>query len=258
MKLPLLICWLLILKAGVFANDNRPLVAGMELSYPPFETIDAYGNPSGISVDLVKAFGKYLNVPIKIDNIPFIGLIPALKTDKIDFIVSSMSATDERKESIAFSIPYLRMGLCLLVNIHSSIQNIVQADQPGKKIVVKQGTTGEIYARENVKNAKVYVLDKEASCVLEVVQGKADAFIYDQFSVYMNWQRNLSTTRALLTPFKYEDWAIGIRKNDQKLLDQVNAFLVKFREENGFDKLTERYFSEQKAAFKKLGIPFFL
>ena len=58
-------------------HRSEPLIVGMELSYPPFETLDAEGKPSGVSVDLADALGKYLGRKIKIDNIPFIGLIPS-------------------------------------------------------------------------------------------------------------------------------------------------------------------------------------
>lgn len=253
-----LIYAVLITSSAFLFCGNPPLRVGMELSYPPFETIDKQGQPSGISVDIANALGSDLKQRIIIDNIPFIGLIPALKTKKIDLIISSMSITPQRKESIDFSIPYLETGLALLVNKSSAIQNIEEVNKEGIVVAVKQGTSGEVYARKNIDKAKVIVLDKESSAVLEVVQGKADAFIYDQISVYTNWQKNLETTKAILTPFSKEYWAIGIRKGDSELLSKVNAFLVKFREEKRFEALGDKYLKEQKEAFRKMGIPFYL
>lgn len=236
--------------------DNK-LMVGMELSYPPFEMTDERGNPSGVSVDLAKALGKNLGKEIEIQNLPFDGLIPALKTGKIDLIISSMTATAERAQSIDFSDSYLKTGLCLLVGKNSNIQSISDVDQPGKVLAVKQGTTGHTYAATKVKNAKVLVLDKEDACVLEVAQGKADAFIYDQMSTFKNWQRNQETTRPLLKPFQEESWAIGIRKGNAKLTQTVNAFLKDFKARGGFDELGDRYLKEQKEAFGKMGYPFY-
>ena len=122
--------------------------------------------------------------------------------------------------------------------------------------MVKKGTTGHLYAAKNLQKAKVLVLDKEAACVLEVVQGKADAFIYDQMSVFSHWQRNRDTTRAVLKPFQEESWAIGLTKGSP-LRDQVNGFLAQFRADGGFERLGDKWLAEQKAEFKKLGIPFF-
>src|SRR5262249_37508983 len=118
----------------------------------------------------------------EVENIPFAGLIPSLQTHKIDLIISSMTATPERAKAIAFSDPYLTTGLCLLVGKNSPIQTIADIDTPERTVVVKKGTTGHIYATEHLKRAKLLVLDEENGCVLEVVQGKADAFIYDQIS----------------------------------------------------------------------------
>lgn len=242
--------------AGCAPAGRQPLAIGMELNYPPFEMIDTQGQPAGISVDLAEALGQYLHRNVRIENIPFDGLIPALRTGKIDLIISSMTATPERAQSIAFSEPYLRTGLCLLLNRHANIQSIEQADQPGCAVVVKQGTTGQLYARTHLQRARVLVLEKEDACVLEVVQGKAQAFIYDQMSIFHHWQRNQQTTTALLKPFQEEDWAIGLRRGDDALKSQVNAFLSAYRAEGGFHRLGDKYLKEQKAAFQKLGVPF--
>src|SRR6202453_1085333 len=211
---------LLSLLNGCSRPSHDQLIIGMELAYPPFEMTDPQGHPAGVSVDLANALGKSLGREVEIQNIPFDGLIPSLQTHKIDLIISSMTATVERAKTIEFSNPYLKTGLCLLVGKNSSIQSIQDADQPGKVIVVKKGTTGNIYASDKIKQAKVLVLDKEDACVLEVVQGKAGAFIYDQISTYENWQRNQDTTRPILKPFQEEAWAVGLRKGDAALLQQ--------------------------------------
>jgi len=237
--------------------ERKEVIVGMELSYPPFEMTDASGHPAGVSVDLANALGNYLQREVKIENIPFSGLIPALKTGKIDLIISSMTATPERAQSIDFSEPYLKTGLCLLVRRDSPIQSIADIDKPGITIAVKQATTGSDYARQHIKKANVLTLDKETACVLEVIQGKADAFIYDQMSTYKNWQKNSDSARAILTPFQAESWAIGVRKRNDKLREEVNRFLAEYRVKGGFEELGDRYLKEQKEAFKVRGIPFY-
>jgi len=240
------------------AAEKDTLVVGMELAYPPFEMTDTSGKPSGVSVDLAFELGKALGKKVIIENTAFDGLIPALKTGKIDLIISSMTATEERAKSIDFSEPYLSTGLCLLVKKEFPGSGIRDLDQAGRTVAVKKGTTGHTFAAKNIRKARLLVLDKESAAVLEVVQGKADAFIYDQMSTYQNWQRNQSTTRALLEPFQKESWAVGIRKGNDPLKTKVNAFLREFRARGGFEQLGDRYLQEQKKAFKKLGYPFYL
>lgn len=239
------------------AAEPAPLRVGMDLSYPPFETIGADGQPTGVSVELAQALATNLERPLVIENIPFTGLIPALKSGKIDVIISSMTASPERAKAVTFSDPYLTTGLAALVPAASTAKGLDDLDQPGRAVVVRQGTTGEVFARAKLQNARVLTLDKESACVLEVTQGKADAFIYDQMSVFQNAKRNPQTTRALLDPLQTESWAIALRPGDNNLLAQVNAFLAKFRTDGGFDRLSEKYLAEEKAAFAAQGIPFF-
>ena len=94
--------------------------------------------------------------------------------------------------------------------------------------------------------------------MLEVAQGRADAFIYDQLSIYQYAEENKTTTRGLLSPFVEESWAIGIAKNNEALLAQVNEFLDDFRKQDGFGKLGERYLQKEKKFLEASGIPFIL
>lgn len=236
---------------------SKGIVVGMELSYPPFEMTDKEGRPSGVSVDLAYALSAFLKEEIKIENISFDGLIPALKTQKIDLIISSMTATPERSKSVAFSDPYLKTGLAILLGKTSKVNTVQDLNENGLTVTVKKGSTGHLYAKDYLKKSKLIVLDKESSCVLEVTQGKADAFIYDSMSIYQHHKKHPALTRAILKPFKDESWAIALRKNDLKLLEQVNIFLKKFKEEGGLDKLGDKYFHEQKKEFKSLHIPFY-
>lgn len=233
-----------------------PLVVGMELAYPPFEMTDPQGRPAGVSVDLAQALADFLGRPLRIENMPFDGLIPALKTGRIDLILSSMTATPERAESIDFSDRYLRTGLALLVGKDVPVTRVRDLDQPERRIAVKLGTTGELFARDYLPESEIHVLKEESACVLEVIQGKADAFIYDQMSIFRHWDRNRETTRAILEAFQHEDWAIGIRKGNDELLERVNAFLAEFRARGGFDELGNKYLADMKRAFEQMGYDF--
>ena len=236
---------------------SQDLVVGMDLSYPPFETIDENGKPAGISVQLARALADNLKRPLRIENMPFVGLIPSLQNGRIDCIISSMTDTPERRQSIAFSEPYLSTGLALLAGANTEIPNGAEVDRLGRTFVVRQGTTGELWARANLKQAKVLSVEKENAAVLEVIQGKADAFVYDQMSVWQNWKKNPATTRAILTPLQKEYWAVGVRKDNDALRLKINDFLKEFRAAGGFEKLGDEFLREQKEAFRKEKIPFY-
>lgn len=253
----LLIAALLCCLLTCCKTDNS-LRVGMELTYPPFETKDNAGNPDGIGVKMAEAMAKDLGRPLKIVPMEFSGLIPALKSGNIDLVISSMTATDERRKSIDFSEPYAFTSLGILTGKNTDIQSVDDLKRPGKKIAVKATTTGESWAEAHLSDAKRIAFGEESACVKEVVQGRADAFIYDQLSIYRYQKMNEGSTRALLKPFVEESWAVGIRKGDGELKTKVDAFIEKFRKEGGFEKLGDQYLSDEKKALQAMGVPFIL
>lgn len=239
---------------GAEVKPGAPFVVGMEMAYPPFEMRGPDNVPDGISVRMAEDLAAYLGRPLELRDVEWNGIIPALQSGKIDAIISSMTRTEERARAIDFSDGYVTNGLCMLVGKESSIQSV--GDLKGAKVAVKLATTGHQWARENLKDAKLILLDDAASCALEVVQGKADAFIYDQISIYQFWKKYEEVTRPILNPIRNETWAVGIRKGDDELREQVNAFLMDYREKGKFDELADRYMAEQKRVFEEMGVPF--
>jgi polar amino acid transport system substrate-binding protein len=245
---------------GGSARDEggEPLVVGMELAYPPFEMRSAANEPDGISVRMAEGLAEYLGRPLRIEDVQWDGIIPALKSGQIDLIISSMTRTETRAQSIDFSDGYVTNGLCMLVQKGSSIERVDDLVQLKSTVATKLATTGDTYAKANLagKGVKLTTLDDAAMCALEVVQGKADAFIYDQISIYKHWQNHPDETRAILEPIREETWAIGVRKGDDALRERVNAFLKEFRDAGNFKHLADQYMADEKKAFEAAGVPF--
>ena len=256
----MLILAILVIPLTACGNkDDSELVVGMELAYPPFETTNAAGEPDGISVKMAYALGDYLNRPVRIENMAWTGLIPSLTTGKVDIIISSMTITEERAKTVNFSNPYSKSQLSLLVSKSSTVQEFEDLKLDGKKLAVKIGSTGHTYALANLPEKNIVVFEKETSCVLEVSQGRADAFIYDAMTIYKNAQQYSDTTVAVFTPFQkdYEYWGMALNKNDEKLLEDVNKFLEKYQDAGEMDKLADEYLGEIKEVFDDLGLSFF-
>ena len=256
--LSLFILTMTLIPLAACAAKSNELVVGMELQYPPFETTDEKGNPTGISVDIATKLGEFLGRKVRIENTSYSGLIPALQSKKIDIILSSMTITDKRRESIDFSDPYAQANLALLIAKDSSVTSAADLTV-GRKIAVKKGTTAHVYAQEHFKDAEVLIFDTEGACILEVITGKADVFIYDQMSIYKAWKTNPDTTRANLEPFAAnpENWGIGLRKEEDAFRGQINDFIKKSKENGFFGSLADKYLKDMKAVFDELKIPFF-
>ncbi|MCI6553255.1 MAG: transporter substrate-binding domain-containing protein [Lachnospiraceae bacterium] len=245
-------------KDGTAEPDQKTLVVAMELAYPPFETKDSSGNPTGISVDLAKAFGEYAGYEVKIENISWDGLIPSLQTGKADMVISSMTITEERKKTVDFSDPYANACLAILANKDAGISSIEDLNESGRKVAVKTGSTGYLYAQNHLQNAEIVALSDESACVTEVSQGKADGFLYDQLTVYRNWKNHEDTTQAVFIPFQdAEQWGIAVQKGNAGLLRELNSFIAEYRTEGGFGRLSEKYLGEEQKTFKELGFTWF-
>jgi polar amino acid transport system substrate-binding protein len=205
------------------------------------------------------ALGEYLGRPVRIENMSFSGLIPALTTGKIDVILSSMTITEERAKTVNFSDPYAKAQLSLLIYKDSPVQSFDDLKEEGRTLAVKKGTTGHLFALDNLPEKNIVVFEKETACILEVSQGRADAFIYDALTIYRNAQDNPDTTRAVFTPFQeeYEYWGMALNKEDTELLAQVNAFIAQYQADGHMDELADKYLGEVKAVFDAQGLPFF-
>lgn len=244
--------------AGSADADGKTLTVAMELAYPPFETKDDAGNPAGISVDLMNDFGAAYGYDVVIENTAWDGLIPSLQTGKADCVISSMTITDERKQTVDFSEPYAMAQLAILASSASGIASIDDLNQQDKTVAVKTGSTGDVYATNNLTNAQILRLADESACVTEVVQGRADGFLYDQLTIYRNHEANPDTTTAVYIPFQDpEEWGIAVAKGNTELLDQLNAFIEECKQDGEFDRLTEKFMPNEKAAFDELGFKWF-
>lgn len=253
------IIMLVVMLSACQAEDNNELVVGMELAYPPFETTDANDNPDGFSVKLAQAIGKELGRPVRIESMAWTGLIPALTTGKIDIILSSMTITEERAKTVSFSDPYAKSQLSLLISKESSVQTFNDLKQEGKKLAVKKGTTGHVYATENLPESNIVVFEKAEAAVLEVSQGKADAFIYDALTIYQNSLQYESTARASFEIFQdnFEYWGMALRKSDTELLADVNEALKKLQDNGTVNKIADEYLGDIKKVFAEQNLSFF-
>lgn len=240
------------------SSDDKVLVVGMELAYPPFETKDDKGDPMGVSVEFAKAFGEAIGKEVRIENIAWDGLIPAVQTGQVDMVISSMTIKEERLEKVDFSKPYAKALLAMLVNADSGIESIDDYNQPGRTIAVKIGSTGHSYAEKNLTQATIIPLADESACVTEVIQGKADGFIYDQLTIYRNNKANPETTKAIFIPFQdVEKWGVAVKKGNTALLEQLNKFIDEFTAKGGFEDITEKYLKEEKKVFDELKFEWF-
>lgn len=232
------------------------LVIGMDATYPPFEFKDEKGRFSGVSVAMGQEIAKKLGKPVEFRNMDFDGLIPALQTGQIDLIISSLTASEQRRKSIDFSDPYVKTGLSILVAKDSTVQSAEDLKAPGRRLTVRVATTGEQWCREHIPEARLVALNTDAACVLEVVNGTVDAWVYDQISVMNYHAKHPERTRALLAPLREEVWAVGLKKGREDLKATVNEVIAQMKKDGAFAKLADQFLAKERDMLKAQNLPF--
>ena len=223
------------------------LRVGLEPGYMPFELTSKKGEIIGFDVDMAKRMAKAMGVKLELVSTAWDGIIPALLTDKFDIIMSGMTLTQERNLSINFANPYVTIGQTMLVNKkhEGKISSYKDLNSPEFTVGSKLGTTGEQATKRMIGKAKYISYETEQEGVLEVVNGKIDAFIYDlPFNVVAYGQRGAGKIFHVDTPFTSEPIAWAVRKGDYDFINWLNNFLHQVKIDGTYDKIYKKWFQD--------------
>lgn len=155
-------------------------VVGANIGNVPWEFADAQGKFVGFEIDLVNEVAKRTGNTVKIENIPFNGLFPAVSSGRIHIAISSITITPKRLETLAFAQPYYDSDQSLSVLKTSKINSLT--DLSGKTVGVDTASTGDIWATENtpkLKIAKISRYEGLAPAMLDLAAGRIDGYISD-------------------------------------------------------------------------------
>ncbi|WP_313513908.1 transporter substrate-binding domain-containing protein [Pseudomonas sp.] len=221
------------------------LRVGMDPTYMPFEMTNKRGEIIGFEVDLLKAMAKSMGVKLELVSTGFDGIIPALLTDKFDMIGSGMTLTQERNLRVNFSEPFIVVGQTLLIRkeLANDVKSYKDLNDPKYRITSKVGTTGEMVAKKLISQAKYSGFDNEQEAVMDVVNGKADAFIYDApYNVVAVNKAGAGKLLFIEEPFTYEPLAFGLKKGDYDSINWINNFLAQAKKDGTYDRIHAKWF----------------
>ncbi|MCG4452373.1 transporter substrate-binding domain-containing protein [Pseudomonas sp. MMS21-TM103] len=227
------------------AVKRGSLRVGMDPTYMPFEMTNKRGEIIGFEVDLLKAMAKSAGVKLEVVSTSYDGIIPALLTDKFDIIGSGMTLTQERNLRINFSDPFIVVGQTLLINkaLEGKINSYKDLNDGQYRITSKIGTTGEMVAKKLIAKAQYHGFDNEQEALLDVVNGKADAFIYDApYNAVAVNKAGAGKLVYLDQPFTYEPLAFGLKRGDYDSLNWINNYLHQAREDGTYARIHAKWF----------------
>ena len=225
---------------------NSELRIGMSGNQPPFSAQSKVGGLIGYEVDLAEMLAKAMGVELKIVEIPFPELLPALEAGKIDAVMSGMTITIERNLKVAFVGPYVLSGKSILTKSTSSLATATNAqaiNQASTKLVTLKASTSQRFVELNIPDANLTLVDDYDEGVELVMNDQADAMVAD-FSIcavsVLRYPEHSLTT--LNEPLTIEPIGMALPPDDPQLVNLVQNYLTSLQLGGILDQLQKKWF----------------
>lgn len=236
----------------VAAAQAEPQIKfGVDPSYPPFEVKEPDGSLSGFDIDLGNAICAELKVRCVWVVQPFDGMIPALKAKKFDGILSAFTATDARRKQVDFSNRLYSGPSALVAKENSGLLPTIESLK-GKTIGVTQGTSQESFARAEwgPHGVNIQTYQTQDQVYTDLINGRLDAALQPAVQTDLGFLqkpegKGFAFAGEPLTDkhLTGDGVAIGIRKGDDPLREQLNTAIANIRASGEYDKLASKYFN---------------
>lgn len=232
---------LAVVVSAVSAADGQ-LVFATNAEFPPFEYVTPSGGVigefDGIEMEIAKAIADEMGVEPVINNMEFDSVLISLQSGSVDAAISGITITEERAESVDFTIPYFVAKQVMIVKEDSDIQKAT--DMVDKKIVVIQGYTGELCVQDLGYPYEAFKKDAEA--ILELKNGKCDVVVLDN-AVALHYVNDVPGLKIVEDDenFEIEEYGIAVKKGSDELLATINGVLEKLLADGSIDEWTVKY-----------------
>jgi polar amino acid transport system substrate-binding protein len=229
--------------ASVPATPKRVYTVGTDAAYAPFESQNEKGEIVGFDIDVVRAVAQKAGIEVRFVNTPWEGIFNALKQGDRDLLVSSITITDERRQSMDFSEPYFDAHQLIAVPADSKVDRF--DDLKPLRVGVQTGTTGdETVARLQGKNSThIKRFESTPLALKELEAGGVDAVVADN-GVVINYVTNNSGARFKTVTdaaFVPEHYGIPVKKGNAELLAKLNKGLAEIRADGTYDRIYAKY-----------------
>ncbi len=218
------------------------LVVGISGDYPPYESHKMTGGEDkivGFDVDFAQAIADELGVKLKLNETSFNGLIPMLQSNKIDVIISGMSASGERAKSVDFSDIYHSGENRLLIRKGTKIASV--DDLKGKKIGVQLGTVQENEAKKS--GAEVKSVNLVTDAVMELMNNKVNGVLVDGVVADKFTTNNKDLAAVNISELSDDGGsAAAVKRGNEDLVKVINDVLKGLKDSGEYKKMANKWF----------------
>jgi polar amino acid transport system substrate-binding protein len=219
---------------------------GTDAAYAPFESQNEKGEIVGFTVDVLNAVAAKAGIEIKFVNTPWEGIFNALGQGDRDLLASSITITDERKQTMDFTDPYFDAVQLIAVKANSKISKF--ADLKKAKVGVQTGTTGDEAVTKLLGKTSTNIKRFESTplALKELEAGGVDAVVADN-GVVVNYVANNPGGKFKTVSdksFAPEQYGFAVKKGNSELLDKLNQGIAAIKADGTYDTIYAKYFGE--------------
>ena len=235
-------------------QQQKSITVGFDNTFVPMGFEEKNGNYAGFDIELAKYVSKKLGITVHFQPIDWDMKETELQNGTIDAIWNGYSATDERREKVAFTIPYMQNTQILVVKKTSGIHSV--EDMTGKVLGAQNGSSGILDFEEHPEVLKNRVKGGDADqyqsvneAIIDLKNDRIDALLIDRVyaDYYLTTEGIADEYDTIPSGFESESFAVGVRPADKKLLEALNQAFKELYQEGIFQQISQKWFGEDVA-----------
>ena len=229
------------------------IIVGLDDQFPPMGFRDENNEIVGFDIDLAKAAGEKMGVDVEFQPIDWDSKELELNSGKIDLIWNGFSITDERKETMEFTQPYLDNKMIIIVNEGSDIKT--KADLAGKNVGIQAGSSAvDAVEKDDIHNefASMPTYDTNVLALSDLEVGRVDAVVADHVVARYYLAQNQDKKFVILDDdFGSEVYGIAAKKGNTELVDKLQTALDELSEDGTSAEISKKWFGEDIVVHNK-------
>ena len=235
-------------------QQQKSITVGFDNTFVPMGFEEKNGDYAGFDIELAQYVSKKLGITVHFQPIDWDMKETELQNGTIDAIWNGYSATDERREKVAFTIPYMKNTQILVVKKTSGIHSA--RDMTGKVLGAQNGSSGMLDFEEHPEVLKNRVKGGDADqyqsvneAIIDLKNDRIDALLIDRVyaDYYLTTEGIADEYDTIPSGFESESFAVGVRPADKKLLEALNRAFKELYQEGIFQQISQKWFGEDVA-----------
>ena len=241
-------------------QQQKSITVGFDNTFVPMGFEEKNGDYAGFDIELAQYVSKKLGITVHFQPIDWDMKETELQNGTIDAIWNGYSATDERREKVAFTIPYMQNTQILVVKKTSGIHSV--EDMTGKVLGAQNGSSGMLDFEEHPEVLKNRVKGGDADqyqsvneAIIDLKNDRIDALLIDRVyaDYYLTTEGIVDEYDTIPSGFESESFAVGVRPADKKLLEALNQAFKELYQEGIFQQISKKWFGEDVATSEVKG-----